>query len=62
MVRGRLFVVEEDAGVASGVELEGWGNGDSGKEGEALDVGEGDGTEEIGCGGEVKELADGEVK
>ena len=47
MVRGRLLVIEENAGVASGVKVKGWGDGDSGNEGAALDVGEGDGTEEI---------------
>ena len=52
-------MVKEDAGV---IKVEGWGDGDSGKEGTALDRGEGNGTEEIYCGGEVKELADGEVK
>ena len=62
MLRGRLLVVEEDAGVASGIKVEGWRDGDSGKEGAALDIGEGNGTEEIDCGGEMKELADGKVK
>ena len=33
--RGRLLVVKEDAGVASGIKVEGWGDGDSGKEGAA---------------------------
>ena len=42
--------------------VEGWEDGDSSKEWVALDIGEGDGTEEIDCGGEVKELANGEVK
>ena len=31
-------MVEEDAGVASGIEVEGWGDGDNGKEGAALDM------------------------
>ena len=34
MLQGRLLMVEEDAGVASDTEVEGWGDGDSGKEGE----------------------------
>ena len=62
MLQGRLLVVEVDAGIASGIEVEGWGDGDNGKEGAALDIGEGNGAEEIDCGGEVKELADGEVR
>ena len=32
ILRGRLLVVEK---VASGIKIEGWGNGDSGKEGAA---------------------------
>ena len=40
-------VIEENAGVTSGVEVEGWGDGDSDNEGAALDVGESDETEEI---------------
>ena len=47
-------MVEEDAGVGSGIKVEGWGDGDSGKDGAALDIGEGNGTEEIDCGDEVK--------
>ena len=31
MLRGRLLVVEEDAGVASSIKVEGWRDGDSGK-------------------------------
>ena len=52
-------MVEEDAGVASGIKVVGWGDGDSGKKGAAFNTGEYNGTEEIDCGGEVKELADG---